>query len=76
MSATYFKENKALQFLVDVVTINAENFLSGSSDEDRKVQQDFQNFLSTYCVNYNLAQRIPEIFEESNVKVKRQCAHD
>ena len=69
LSVSYAKSRRILQFLVDVVTINVKNFLSGSSDEDMEVQREFQATLSTYCTKYHLSQRIPEIFEVPKVKV-------
>ena len=69
LSVSYAKNHKPLQFLIDVMAINVKNFLSGSSDEDRQVQQKFQAFLTTYCTKYRLSQRIPEVFEASKVKV-------
>ena len=69
LSITYAKSHRALQFLIDVMAINVKNFLSGNSDEDRQVQQEFQTSLRTYCMKYHLSQRIPEVFESSKVKV-------
>ena len=69
ISVSYAKNRKPLQFLIDVMAINVKNFLSGSSDEDRRVQQKFQATLSTYCGKYHLSQRIPEVFGAPKVKV-------
>ena len=72
LSQLYASRNDAFGFLQDVTSITAKNLLCGSSVDDKQVQDDFTKFLKKYCTQHKLSQKIPEIFQNSTLKVCSQ----